>query len=57
MTTERTRAALRRWAAGKHITKARLQDLIDKGYVTAASDEPAQITEEGTQLLNGKATH
>ncbi|MDK4282908.1 hypothetical protein [Corynebacterium propinquum] len=57
MTETHAHEALRRWAAGKHITKARLQDLIDKGYVTAASDGPAQITEEGTQLLNGKATH
>lgn len=55
MTETHTHEALRRWAAGKHITKARLQDLIDKGYVT--SDDPAQITEEGTQLLNGKAAH
>lgn len=57
MTTERTRAALRRWAAGKHITKAQLEDLNDQGYITTIDNGESRVTPAGTRLITGKDTH
>lgn len=57
MTKTHAREALRRLAAGKRITKARHQDLTDKGYITTDGNGHDYITPQGTQLLNGKGTH
>ena len=57
MTKTHAREALRRLAAGKRITKARLQDLTDNGYITVNDDGHNRITPQGTQLLNEKGTH
>lgn len=54
MKPHQARNILRRWAAGKHITKAQLADLTDQGYVTTVDDGQQRITPTGTHLLNGK---
>ncbi|MDK8497590.1 hypothetical protein QP916_02775 [Corynebacterium accolens] len=57
MKPHQARNILRRWAAGKHITKAQLADLTDQGYVTTVEDGQQRITQTGTLLLNGKDSH
>lgn len=57
MKPHQKRNTLRRWAAGKHITKAQLADLIDQGYITTLDDGQKRITPIGTQLINRKDTH
>lgn len=57
MKPHQNRNTLRRWAAGKHITKAQLEDLIDQGYITTLDDGQQRITPTGTQLINGKDPH
>ncbi|WP_225747245.1 hypothetical protein [Corynebacterium sp. Marseille-P4611] len=55
MTTIQARATLRRWAAGKHITKAQLQDLKDQGFIiTTLEDGQNRLTVHGTRLITGK---
>lgn len=56
MTTNHDRNALRRWAAAKHITKAQLEDLIEKGYITTLEDGSRRLTVHGTNLITGKDT-
>lgn len=53
MTTNNDRNMLRRWAAAKHITKAQLEDLIEKGYITTL-DGQRRLTVHGTNLITGK---
>lgn len=57
MTIERTRATLRRWAAGKRITKAQLEDLADQGYITTIDNGESRVTPAGTRLITGKEPH
>lgn len=57
MTTNNDRNALRRWAAAKHITKAQLEDLIEKGYITTLEDGTRRLTVHGTNLITGKDTN
>lgn len=54
MNNQTTRATLRRWAAGKHITKAQLQDLKDQGLITTLEDGQNRLTVHGTRLITGK---
>lgn len=54
MNYQTTRANLRRWAAGKHITKAQLQDLKDQGLITTLEDGQNRLTVHGTRLITGK---
>lgn len=54
MNYQSTRATLRRWAAGKHITKAQLQDLKDQGLITTLEDGQNLLTVHGTRLITGK---
>ena len=54
MNNQSTIATLRRWAAGKHITKAQLQDLKDNGYITTLEDGQNRLTVYGTRLITGK---
>lgn len=54
MNYQTTRATLRRWAAGKHITKAQLQDLKDQGLITTLDDGQNRLTVHGTRLITGK---
>ena len=54
MNYQTTRATLRRWAAGKHITKAQLQDLKDNGYITTLEDGQNRLTVHGSRLITGK---
>lgn len=54
MNYQSTRANLRRWAAGKHITKAQLQDLKDQGLITTLEDGQNRLTVHGTRLITGK---
>lgn len=54
MTEIQARANLRRWAAGKHITKAQLQDLKDQGLITTLEDGQNRLTVHGTRLITGK---
>lgn len=54
MTEIQARATPRRWAAGKHITKAQLQDLKDNGYITTLEDGQNRLTAHGTRLITGK---
>ena len=56
MTANNDRFLLRRWAAAKHITKAQLADLIDKGYITTLDDGQRRLTAHGTNLITGKDT-
>lgn len=56
MTTNNDRNTLRRWAAAKHITKAQLEDLIEKGYITTLDDDTHRLTPAGTALITGKDT-
>ena len=56
MSVDNDRFTLRRWAAAKHITKAQLQDLIDKGYITTLDDDTHRLTPAGTALITGKDT-
>ncbi|QRP60573.1 hypothetical protein [Corynebacterium minutissimum] len=56
MTANNDRFTLRRWAAAKHITKAQLADLIDKGYITTLDDGTHRLTPVGTALITGKDT-
>lgn len=56
MTTNNDRNALRRWAAAKHITKAQLADLIEKGYITTLDDGTHRLTPTGTTLIKGDTT-
>lgn len=57
MTKTHAREALRRLAAGKRITKARHQDLTDRGYITTDGNGRDYVTPQGTQLLNGTDAH
>lgn len=54
MNYQTTRANLRRWAAGKHITKAQLQDLKDQGLITTLDNGQNRLTVHGTRLITGK---
>ena len=54
MNYQTTRSTLRRWAAGKHITKAQLQDLKDPGLITPLEDGQHRLTVHGTRLITGK---
>ena len=54
MNYQTTRANLRRWAAGKHITKAQLRDLKDQGLITTLEDGQNRLTVHGTRLITGK---
>lgn len=54
MNYQTTRANLRRWAAGKHITKAQLQDLKEQGLITTLEDGQNRLTVHGTRLITGK---
>jgi ribosomal protein S19E (S16A) len=54
MTEIQARANLRRWAAGKHITKAQLQDLKEQGLITTLEDGQNRLTVHGTRLITGK---
>ena len=56
MSVDNDRFTLRRWAAAKHITKAQLADLIDKGYITTLEDGSRRLTVHGTALITGKDT-
>ena len=56
MSADNDRFTLRRWAAAKHITKAQLHDLIDKGYITTLEDGSHRLTVHGTNLITGKDT-
>lgn len=56
MSIDSDRFTLRRWAAAKHITKAQLEDLIDKGYITTLEDGTRRLTVHGTNLITGKDT-
>jgi len=51
--TRTTRHTLRRWAAGKRITKAQLAELTRDGYITQLDDHH-YATVKGTALLTGK---
>lgn len=54
MNYQNTRELLRRWAAGKHITKAQLADLEDQGLITTLEDGQNRLTVHGTRLITGK---
>ena len=56
MTTqlEYIQAIMRRWAAGKHTTKAQLEDLHLLGYLSTNPDGLTNATEAGIELLNRK---
>lgn len=56
MSIDSDRFTLRRWAAAKHITKAQLADLIDKGYITTLDDGSHRLTPAGTTLIKGDTT-
>lgn len=56
MSIDSDRFTLRRWAAAKHITKAQLEDLIDKGYITTLEDGQRRLTVHGTTLIKGDTT-
>lgn len=56
MSIDSDRFLLRRWAAAKHITKAQLADLIEKGYITTLDDGSHRLTPAGTTLIKGDTT-
>lgn len=56
MSIDSDRFLLRRWAAAKHITKAQLADLIEKGYITTLDDGSHRLTPTGTTLIKGDTT-
>ena len=56
MPTEFQESTLRRWAAGKHLTKAQLEDLLDAGLIYT-TDNGTRATTRGVAVLQKRKDH